>query len=335
MATKKIREKGHFTVSLVQVEKEHASVGVSAVGNPPQGESIEVQSSKKDGPWNHTVWVAAEFHQDFFKTYLDMVKLAGWALPNHQLIKELLNSQDLGDHKVDIEHIIKNPDAARTIIASLGTIRDNQTKNFREDLIEFAKLLSDRSNETEIHNFLKQRPWIFGIDYIHEATKDKFQVEFGEFDFLLERFNKIYDIVELKGINAPLFEEYRHSETKQGKRTQWKMSEDLSGAVMQVVDYFDEFERVRGDEKARKKRGLLDYRCPRGQIIIGHRDDLKEDQDSLLNQINERFNNIDILTFSDLYDRAEYFVEILEKSILETDAKCIPKTEIKPEDLPF
>lgn len=331
--SKTISIKGHFKVSLVEISKNKYNICCEAIGNPPQGEIIEMQSSfPKDEPWKHTVWVRHDMHEEFIKAYLDMVKSAGWKLPNHELITQLIESGDLGDQKFDIEQVIKNPDKARQIIARIGSIRDNQTRDFRNDLEKFKELLDQRSDETKIHQFLKERPWIFGIDYISEATKDKFEVQFGEFDFLLERFNKVYDIVELKGINASVFEEYRSGRTKQGTRTRWQLSKDLSGAIMQVTDYFSEFEKARSDEDVRIKRGLQDYRKPRGQIIIGHRDDFIDDQERYLNELNYRLNNIDILTFSDLYDRAVYFVEILESSIIETKDSY---SEIRPEDLHF
>lgn len=314
--SKTISDRGKFMVSLVEVAREKFEINTEAIGNPPQGQTIEMQSSfPKGAEWKHTVWVRKDMHEEFFKAYLDMVKEAGWELPNHELITQLVHSKDLGEQKLDIEEIIKNPTQARQIMASIGSIRDNQTKDYRVDLAELSKLLNDRSNETNIHMFLKAKPWIFGIDYISQAIKDKFQVEFGEFDFLLERFNKVYDIVELKGVNATLFDSYRVSQAKQGERIRWKLSEDLSGAILQVLDYFDEFERMRINEDTRSKRGIRNYRNPRGQIIIGHREDLKPDQEALLNKLNEKFSSIDILTFSDLYDRAQYFVELLENSI--------------------
>ncbi len=327
--SKTINDRAAFKVSLVKVTKDTASILVSAVGNPPQGEVIEIQSSeKRSQPWKHTVWIKQEMHEDFFRAYLDMIKAASWNLPNHELIEQLAKENDLGKRKIDLKEIIENPDQIRDIMDRIGEIRDGQTKNFRKDLNQFELLLKQRSGETGIHNFLKERPWIFGIDYIGKAVKDRFQVQFGEFDFLLERFNKVYDIIELKGVDAEVFEEYRSNKSKQGERVRWKISEHLSGAIMQVLDYFEEFEEA-VNEKNRSKRGLKNYRNPRGQIIIGHRDDLKSkeekkfcqtsEREKLLTQLNQKFNNIEILTFSDLYERAENFLELLESSILTTN----------------
>ena len=320
LKTKKISEKGHFKVSLVSLNKQKKAILTEAVGNPPQGDTIEMQSSFKEGElWKHTVWVREDMHNDFFQAYLDMVKEASWELPNHELIEQLAKSVDLGEQKIDISEILNAPEQTRQIMASIGQIRDSQTKNYRDDLARFKQLLDNKSGETELHKFLKSRPWVFGIDYIHEAAKDKFAVEFGEFDFLLERFNKVYDIVELKGANQQPFDIYRASDSKQGERIRYKMSEHLSGAILQVLDYFKEFEKSRSNEDIRGKRGLKNYRNPRGQIVIGVRADLNSQQEDLINEINEKFNNIDVLTYTDLYDRAEYFVGILENSILSSN----------------
>lgn len=204
----------------------------------------------------------------------------------------------------------------------LNSRSDKKTiSSYKKDLIDFTDLLSaNTTNETDMQNFLENRLWLFGLNYIqsHRNSKPRFQSSLGsEYDFLLESFNQVYDIAELKGPNDPLFEVEKIGERERAinDRIDYKFSSKFSRALHQVMLYMDEFEEnfthIKNDQP-----DLKNFMYPKGTIIISKRSLFPKsgkNATKYLHLINRQFSNIDILTYDDLADRGEIVINFLEK----------------------
>lgn len=193
-------------------------------------------------------------------------------------------------------------------------------KKYEQDLEDFQKLIDiDSTSETDMQNFLSERVWFFGLSYqqSHRKSKSKFNSTLGtEYDFLLEGFNEVYDIAELKSPNALLIE--RHSEGKRenalNNRIDYRYSTKFSRALHQVLDYTHEFEtffeRIKENQPSVK-----DFLYPKGIIVISKKalfpDDGKN-SDKSLHLLNRQFNNIEILTYDDLATRGKIIVDFIK-----------------------
>ena len=148
-----------------------------------------------------------------------------------------------------------------------------QIKRYEDDLVEFRRLVdSVETTETDMQNFLAKRVWFFGLDYIqsHQRSKPKFSSGLGsEYDFLLEGFNQVYDIAELKGPNAKLIDTVKSSERKGAfdPRIDHRYSNDFSRALHQVISYLDEFENNFGKIKE-DQPSIQDFMYPKALIIL-------------------------------------------------------------------
>lgn len=193
-------------------------------------------------------------------------------------------------------------------------------KKYEKDLEDFQILIDKAStSETDMQNFLSDRVWFFGLSYqqSHRKSKSKFNSTLGtEYDFLLEGFNEVYDIAELKSPNALLIE--RHSEgTRENalnNRIDYRYSTKFSRALHQVLDYTHEFEtffeRIKENQPSVK-----DFLYPKGIIVISKKalfpDDGKN-SDKYLHLLNRQFNNIEILTYDDLATRGKIIVDFIK-----------------------
>ncbi len=196
-----------------------------------------------------------------------------------------------------------------------------QIRQYEDDLMEFKKLVaSPETLETDMQNFMSTRIWFFGLDYIqsHLRSKPKFSSGLGsEYDFLLEGFNQVYDIAELKGPNAKLIDEVKISDRKGAfdPRIDYKYSGDFGRALHQAISYMDEFEENFGKIEENQP-SIQRFNYPTAIIVISKRSlfpNIGKDSKKYLHLLNRQFANIDILTYDDLGDRAENIIKFMKE----------------------
>ncbi len=171
-----------------------------------------------------------------------------------------------------------------------------------------------------MQKFLSDRVWFFGLCYqqSHLKSKPKFNSTLGtEYDFLLEGFNEVYDIAELKGPNDFLIEEHSEGERKNSfdKRIDYRYSVKFSRALHQVLDYINEFENFFERIKANQP-SISNFLYPKGIIVISKRALFPEDgknSKQYLHLLNRQFSNIEILTYDDLATRGRIIVDFIKE----------------------
>lgn len=196
-----------------------------------------------------------------------------------------------------------------------------QIQQYEDDLSEFKRLIANPgTSETDMQNFLSTRVWFFGLDYIqsHLNSKPKFSTGLGsEYDFLLEGFNQVYDIAELKGPNAKLIDESKSSERKGAfdPRIDYRYSNDFGRALHQVISYMEEFENNFGKIEE-SQPSIKSFNYPSAVIVISKRSlfpDIGKDSKKYLHLLNRQFANIEILTYDNLADRAENIIKFMRE----------------------
>ena len=196
-----------------------------------------------------------------------------------------------------------------------------QIEQYEDDLTEFRRLIAaSETTETDMQNFLSTRVWFFGLDYIqsHLRSKPKFSSGLGsEYDFLLEGFNQVYDIAELKGPNAKLIDEAKVSGRKGAfdPRVDYKYSDDFGRALHQAVSYMQEFENNFGKIEENQP-SIKQFNYPSAVMVLSKRELFPEkgkNSKKYLHLLNRQFANIDILTYDDLADRAENIINFMKE----------------------
>lgn len=193
-------------------------------------------------------------------------------------------------------------------------------KKYEDELKDFKQLINKaKSNETDMQDFLQDKVWFFGLNYqqSHRKSKPKFSPTLGtEYDFLLEGFNEVYDIAELKGPNDLLIEKYSESKRKQSfdSRIDYRYSAKFARALHQVLDYTHEFEdffrRIKENQPS-----ISNFLYPKGIIVISKRKLFPKDgknSTKYLHLLNRQFSNIEILTYDDLATRGQIIVDFIK-----------------------
>lgn len=170
----------------------------------------------------------------------------------------------------------------------------------KRGLKTFDQLInSKRVTEPQIQKFLKNNTWIFGTNYTRMHKSEAPITVKSRNDFLLQRFDKYFDILDLKLPNFPLFTKVRGN-----KRA---MSKELKNAISQVMIYLAE---ARTYYLTIKDQTDNDIYFPEGIIVIGRR----KDEDKNLLKIHQEFlNKIKIMTYDDLLDTAKETIKRYSK----------------------
>jgi hypothetical protein len=197
-------------------------------------------------------------------------------------------TEELRSLQTDIFQMSKNLKAARE--SEIKTL----LPQYKKALKKFQRLLATSQKEKDMQNFLKSNHWIFGPQYI--SAKSEQQIGFrNRGDFLLERLDGFFDIVELKRCNANIFS---------GK----SLSAISKNAISQMIRYLHKCDTLYTQHYTELKMDILK---PEGRIIIGRSD---EEVEKNLRIHNAYLNRMSIQTYDQLLITAKQMLKGFEKS---------------------
>jgi hypothetical protein len=233
----------------------------------------------------------------------------------------------------DTADFIKNRSKEELILAletkeeSLSEDDINRLLKRRESLAQFREYLDNKDwTESQWQKFFHENTWIFGfgLDYRFQTIFDR-EMTVGnggtantdkpKVDFLNE-FQDFTVLVELKLPGTPLF-----SKRNKGSAGTFQLSTDLFKAYSQVLEQKAEWQ-INGDQSNNLSSDGSNQlksrtRDPKVILLIGSKKDqiyslenpgekqLKLDTFELFRRDSR---NIEILTYDELYDRADYIV---------------------------
>ena len=191
------------------------------------------------------------------------------------------------------------------------TLLKAQLPAFKEDLLEFKRRLDSKVTETEMHEWLKERTWIFGSDYMNQQPMSFSEVGWpggSRFDFFLQRVDTFFDIMEMKSPAAKLFSHEGPSNIQSNfPSRESPISRDLQKAISQMIGYL---ERATIYNSAfLQDKGVLVLK-PKGIIIIGRS---LQNEVRAIKTLNAYLNQIEVLTYDGLLAKAREFVSTITK----------------------
>ena len=180
-----------------------------------------------------------------------------------------------------------------------------------EVLNELSKRLSgenkyhETKGEDSWQSFIYNNSWIFGVIYKKPIQKQKINLTGIMPDFLFPTIDGFCDILEIK---LPTQEVVCEDNSHSGS---WVWSADANRAIGQVVNYLCEIDRQRFEVE----NCIRDKLCssikllkPRAFILIGNSSNWSDSQKDGLRKLNSVLHNIEVLTYQDLLDRGNAFI---------------------------
>ena len=124
-------------------------------------------------------------------------------------------------------------------------------------------------------------------------------------DFLYPTVDDFVDVLEIKlPKDEVLVEDTSH-------KGSWKWTTETNSAIGQVVNYLIEIDRLRF-ENENKVQNEIDQKVlflkPRAFILIGDSKNWNNPKKEALRKLNYYLHNIEVLTYKDLLDRGNQFI---------------------------
>jgi hypothetical protein len=169
-------------------------------------------------------------------------------------------------------------------------------------------IASPRVTETDVQGFLAESPWIVGLPYV--AARPRVRIPRGEIDFVLDRFDGFFDIVELKGPREHLIMEPNVAGSRRpASASAYALGPSLSGALAQAHHYRSILDQGR---ELSRQYGLGDCRAPRILIVLGRSSDLSDAGREILRQLNLTLHRVEVIPYDVLGTRTEGLLANIE-----------------------
>lgn len=205
---------------------------------------------------------------------------------------------------------------------SLSHEEVNELLKRKERLVEFRDGIGQKRKEPWWQNFFEKNTWIFGygLNYVILRCEQP-QAHVGGMgldgsggkipDFLTYTGGnvKFTVLVEIKTAETPLL-----AGTTPIRSGAWSLNKELTDALAQIQASVEEWAHY--GSKYPKTKEKLDKKNihtvkPKGIIVVGCLDEVKEDSDkrSTFELFRQSVHGIEIITFDELLDRAQFIVE--------------------------
>jgi len=225
-----------------------------------------------------------------------------------QYIKKILEA---GYEEETWENIIQlNPDLATKL--SYARIQIERKKILDELQERLKGDFSETKNSDSWQSWISKNNWLFGVNYKHPIEKAKVNLSGIMPDFLYPTIDGFVDVLEIKlPKDDVLVEDPSHPGA-------WKWSSITNSAIGQVVNYLTEIDRLRfeNENEIQNETGNeVMFLKPRAFILIGNSVDWEKRKKEALRKLNYYLHNIEVITYKDLLDRGNQFIENNKKII--------------------
>jgi hypothetical protein len=239
---------------------------------------------------------------------LDVEELAVFEEFAHY-VRRLGGGSQLGELLEQVTLFEKGRAAAATALAHRLPER---IADIREQLSLYGQLIAlPSSTETDVQRFLEAHPWVVGLPYVR--ARARVEIPRGELDFVLERYDGFFDVVELKGPQELIVVERLSSGAmRPPSASAYSLSPALAGALAQAHHYRALLDQARD---LHDQYGLTDTRQPRILIVLGCSTSLSDPSREVLRQLNLSLHRVEVIPYDLLGTRTLGLLNNLEALI--------------------
>lgn len=218
-----------------------------------------------------------------------------------QYIKKILEA---GYEEETWENIVElNPDFATKL--SYARIQVERKKVLDELQERLKNDYSETKGDDSWQNWISINNWLFGVNYKQPIEKAKINLSGIMPDYLYPTIDGFVDVLEIKLPKEDvLVEDPNH-------KGSWKWTPETNSAIGQIVNYLVEIDRLRF-ENENKIQNETDQKVvflkPRAFILIGNSENWNNQKKEALRKLNYYLHNIEVITYRDLLDRGNQFI---------------------------
>src|SRR3989344_3755581 len=175
-----------------------------------------------------------------------------------------------------------------------------------EKRLSSGKQYRETSGNNSWQTWIYSRNWMFGSYYLKPIEKQRVGLDSIP-DYLFPTIDGFLDILEIK---LPTQDVIQEDNSHSGS---YMWTSKSSGAIGQVVTYLSEIElnQLMLQQKIKEKYDLdLNVLKPRAYVLIGNNDGWSQSKKRAFRTLNYSLHGIEVLTYSDLKNRANQIVKI-------------------------
>jgi hypothetical protein len=177
---------------------------------------------------------------------------------------------------------------------------------------EFNTLVRNGPSETALHDYLKSNPWLLGMDYV--KVRQKVSVPRGELDFVVDRYDGFFDVLELKGSQDDIVSAPDGIGGVPPPPSEYRLSRGLGAALAQVHFYREVL--VASHDVTTDFYGLSPTRSPRFIIVIGRVENLSQGRRMVLEQLNQTLHRVEVIPYDLVARRAKALITNLRSYLV-------------------
>jgi hypothetical protein len=183
----------------------------------------------------------------------------------------------------------------------------------RKALVEFSQSLDDpeKIERNYWQPFLEKNRWMFGLSYFVLLDDSRIDLE-NNADYLLEAEDGFIDIVEIKHPHVDFWQQ-DHSGSYKKYRGFLQPSDELKGATTQAIHYIFQVEKKFNDPDWQRTHHCETPVKPTCTIILGRSNSWAIEEKTAFRLLNDSLHGVEIITFDQLYIRAEKILKTLEE----------------------
>jgi hypothetical protein len=239
--------------------------------------------------------------------------------PHPHVIREFAAYLDRLDESAGARELmghLTQSESGRSVAARvLGERLSERIADTRRQLDAYQTLISTRgATETDVQSFLERNPWIVGLPYV--GARARVEIPRGQIDFVLDRYDGFFDIMELKGPDDNIiFEPVAGSSTERPpSASTYSLGPALAKALAQAHHYRAILEQSR---ELGGQYGLADTRQPRILVLVGRSSDLSPSGGEILRQLNLTLHRVEVIPYDLLGLRTRGLLENVETLLAE------------------
>lgn len=218
----------------------------------------------------------------------------------------------LEDHDIRLLLLrVTGSEAGRLLTTSLlASQLPERIADTRNKLNEYQELIAEPSStETDVQRFLENNPWIVGLPYVN--ARARVEIPRGELDFVLDRFDGFFDIVELKGPNDTIVSERQETgASRPPSASTYALGPALAKALAQTHHYRSILDHSRN---LSDQYGFSDTRQPWILILLGRSETLSNTGREILRELNLSLHRVEVIPYDMLGLRTEGFLANVEE----------------------
>lgn len=199
--------------------------------------------------------------------------------------------------KVFANYDIKQPTNMEKMFEIANTMFDYKIGYFEKTLKEFDEKIKSNIDEEDLRDFIFKHIWLLDFKYIFYKKKKEERLPSGDADVTLYKNRLAYEeayVIEFKRADDNLVSEK--------ERKSPVILAKVGKALSQATNYLED----------KKKPGVITH----GIVIIGRK---KEIKDYFIDKFNQYLHGIEIITFDDLYEKANNIIKAIKQENSSTE----------------